>query len=76
MPKAELPFVPLGMSREQAAAYIGIGATKFDELVRDRRMPRPKKIDGRKVWNRIEIEIAFAELPTDQGGDKWDKAFA
>lgn len=56
---------PLGLSREDAAHYIGISATKFDQLVADRRMPRPKRIDGRVVWDRRAIEAAFTELPDD-----------
>jgi hypothetical protein len=33
----------------QAAEYIGIGARKFDEMVSDGRMPKPKWIDCRIV---------------------------
>ena len=64
---ASLP--PRGLSREEAAAYVGIGATKFDEMVVDGRMPRPKRIDGRKVWDRLRLDTAFAALPTDGGAD-------
>jgi excisionase family DNA binding protein len=31
------------MSRDEAARYVGVGATKFDEMVQDGRMPRPKR---------------------------------
>ncbi len=41
--------LPRGLSRPQAAEYVGVGSTKFDELVGDGRMPRPKRIDGRKI---------------------------
>ena len=41
------PIPRRGLSRDEAAMYIGISASKFDELVRDRRMPAPKRIDGR-----------------------------
>ncbi len=57
---------PIGLSREVAAAYIDLSPAKFDELVRDGRMPRPKQIDGRRVWSRVAIEKAFYALP---GGD-------
>jgi hypothetical protein len=53
------------MSREGAARYIGVGTTKFDEMVADRRMPRPKRIDGRVVWDRIKLDTAFTDLPDD-----------
>ena len=46
------PIPRRGLSREEAAMYLGISASKFDELVRDGRMPSPKRIDGRKIWER------------------------
>src|SRR5215475_14227879 len=48
-----VPYAPRGLSREEAARYVGVGTTKFDELVKDGRMPKPKRIDGRVVWDRI-----------------------
>lgn len=42
-----LSLAPRDFSRVQAAEYIGVGVTKFDEMVDDGRMPRPKRIDGR-----------------------------
>ena len=60
-----LSYAPRGMSREEAARYIGVGTTKFDEMVSDRRMPKPKKIDGRVVWDRIAIDAAFTDLPSE-----------
>lgn len=51
-----------GFNRMEAAAYIGISPTKFDQLVADGRMPRPKQIDGRKVWDVCELDPAFEEL--------------
>jgi predicted DNA-binding transcriptional regulator AlpA len=60
-----LSYPPRGLSREEAARYVGVGPTKFDELVRDRRMPRPKRIDGRVVWDRLALDAAFSDLPSD-----------
>ena len=57
--------LPRGLSREQAAAYIGVGVTTFDAMVADGRMPKPRRINGRKVWDRIELDLYFAELPHD-----------
>ena len=56
---------PIGLSRETAAAFIDVSPTKFDEMVRDGRMPKPKQIDARRVWSRVSIEKAFARLPGD-----------
>ncbi|MEQ8445762.1 MAG: hypothetical protein RIB57_07755 [Pelagibacterium sp.] len=65
---------PIGLSREGAAAYIDVSPTKFDQMVADGRMPKPKKIDARRVWDRSKIERAFAALPGDDDDleiDKW-----
>jgi predicted DNA-binding transcriptional regulator AlpA len=53
---------PRGLSRAQAAEYVGIGCSKFDEMVNDGRMPRPKRIDSRCVWDRVQLDEAFAAL--------------
>ena len=60
-----IAYPPRGLSREEAARYIGVGASKFDEMVKDRRMPRPKRIDGRVVWDRLALDAAFSDLPSD-----------
>ena len=68
-------YPPMGLSREEAARYIGIGSTKFDQLVKDGRMPRPKRIDGRKIWIRTRLDAAVNELPEDgDGGNAIDEA--
>ena len=61
---------PRGFSREQTAEYIGVSATKFDQMVADGRMPKPKRIDGRVVWDRLQLDSAFAALP--DGNDRDD----
>jgi hypothetical protein len=70
-----LSLASRGLSRVQAAEYIGVGVTKFDEMVDDGRMPKPKpkRIDGRVIWDRIKLDAAFAALE-DAAGPKneWD----
>jgi len=56
-------YPPRGLNREEAARYIGVGTTKFDELVRDGRMPQGKRVDGRVVWDRYKIDASFTDLP-------------
>ncbi|MEA3534253.1 hypothetical protein [Rhizobium sp. CC-YZS058] len=58
-------YAPRGLSREEAARYIGVGTTKFDEMVSDRRMPKPKRVDGRTIWDRIALDAAFSDLPSE-----------
>jgi predicted DNA-binding transcriptional regulator AlpA len=54
---------PRGLSREVAAAYIGVSPPTFDSLVREGKMPRPFEIGTRRIWDRVEIDVAFAALP-------------
>lgn len=66
-------LAPRGLSRLQAAEYVGIGATKFDDMVSDGRMPRPKRIDGRVVWDRVKLDEAFEALDDEAGrNNEWD----
>lgn len=62
---------PRGLSRVQAAAYIGVSPTLFDEMVRDKRMPKPKHINARVVWDRFELDEAFAALSDVELSDEW-----
>lgn len=57
-----------GLRREEAAAYLGFSARKFDELVADGRMPKPKRADGVVVWDIRRLDFAFDSLP-DDGND-------
>jgi predicted DNA-binding transcriptional regulator AlpA len=63
---------PRGLSRTEAAFYIGVSPTLFDQLVADGRMPQPKRINSRKVWDRLKIDQRFAALPGDDDGDDQD----
>lgn len=74
--RTRLPVQPRGLQREVAAAYIGLSATKFDELVKDGRMPLPRRIDGRIVWDRLELDDAFSALPHEGevvADNPWDR---
>jgi predicted DNA-binding transcriptional regulator AlpA len=66
---------PRGLSRVQAAEYVGISPTLFDEMVKDGRMPRPKRINSRVVWDVRQLDMAFSALPND-GADRTDDVWA
>jgi excisionase family DNA binding protein len=73
--RIERPIPRRGLSRVEAATYLGISPSKFDELVRDGRMPAPKRIDGRKIWDIHSLDIAFDALPSENeksGVTTWD----
>jgi predicted DNA-binding transcriptional regulator AlpA len=62
-----LPYgvLPRLLNREASAQYMGISASKFDELVRDGRAPRPKRLDGRVLWDRVRLDAAIDAIPED-----------
>jgi len=60
---------PRGLSRDQSAAYVGVGVTKFNEMVEDGRMPPPKHVDGRVIWDRYLLDQSFEQLDTDDTDD-------
>ena len=64
-------LAPRGLSRAQAAAYIGVSASLFDEMVKDGRMPKPTQINARRVWDRYKLDEAFATLPDEREKDEW-----
>lgn len=69
-------LAPRGLSRAQAAAYIGTGTTLFDEMVLDGRMPQPKIINSRTIWDRAKLDEAFSVLPDRDGeaaSNPWDR---
>ena len=71
-----LSYPPRGMSRDEAARYIGVGVTKFDEMVADGRMPKPKRVDGRVIWDRLRVEAAFTDLPDEKKVNPLDRMLA
>lgn len=61
---------PRGLNRVEAAAYIGVSPSMFDLMVKDGRMPGPKRINGRVVWDRQKVDSYFAALPDEDGDQK------
>lgn len=74
---ARLP-IRRGLGEAEAALYIGLGASKFRELVQDGTMPRPRLIGNRRVWDIDDIDAAFRALPvegeTQQDWNPWHDA--
>jgi predicted DNA-binding transcriptional regulator AlpA len=67
------PVPRRGLSRDEAAMYIGISAAKFDAMVTDGRMPAPIRVDARKVWDIRSLDLAFDALSQDNPApNSWD----
>ena len=60
---------PRGLSRLAAAAYVGIGGTLFDQMVTAGKLPKPFRIEGRVLWDRVRLDAAIDELQDDQAPD-------
>ena len=69
---------PRGLSRVEAAAYIGISPSLFDMMISDGRMPGPKRINSRVVWDKIKLDLAFDALRDDDASplNPWDEVAA
>lgn len=67
-----------GLSRIEAALYLGISPSKFDKLRKDGRVPPARLIDGRKVWDLKELDFAFEAFPLESndtaGNEDWTAA--
>jgi predicted DNA-binding transcriptional regulator AlpA len=60
-----LAYPPRGMRADRAAAYVGMSKSMFLQLVEDGSMPRPKRKRGMTIWDRVELDEAFANLDDD-----------
>ena len=47
------------MSKEQACNYLNLSRSRFDDLVRERKIPRGKKVTGYKElrWYQDELDL-------------------
>jgi predicted DNA-binding transcriptional regulator AlpA len=69
------PVPRRGLSRDESAMYVGVSPTTFDKLVADGRMPQPRRIDSRKVWDIRSLDLHFDALPI-QGADASQNSWA
>jgi predicted DNA-binding transcriptional regulator AlpA len=67
-------YPPPGLSRDEAARYIGVGTTLFDRLVWERRMPKPIRIGKRVIWDRLRLDAAFSDLGEEESDNILDRA--
>jgi predicted DNA-binding transcriptional regulator AlpA len=63
MEKRSYIIMPRLLSRPEAAHYVGVGTTLFDDLVQKNIMPKAKAMGERRVlWDRQELDKAIDEL--------------
>ena len=75
----QLAYPPRGMRIARAAAYAGMSEQSFLDLVKDGVMPKPVKVKGMTIWDRLEIDHAFERLKNDDrepgGRNPWDQVW-
>ena len=50
-----------GLRREAAARYVRVSTGKFDECVRDGRMPQPFRIDACVIWDLRRLDARLVK---------------
>lgn len=63
-----------GLRREEAAKYVGISPSMFDQMVKQGRLPKPEKFGTASVWDmRMLGQQAFGDDPSPGANDnEWD----
>jgi predicted DNA-binding transcriptional regulator AlpA len=70
-------LAPRLINREAAAAYVCVSPNTFDEMVKDKRMPRPKRLGGRRIaWDVRELDVAVDQLPVETGHVATDETWS
>jgi hypothetical protein len=42
-------------------------------MVADGRMPKPKRVDGRVIWDRLRLDAAFSDLSEEKATNPLDR---
>jgi predicted DNA-binding transcriptional regulator AlpA len=61
-----------GLSRQEAALYIGVSPSLFGDLVKSGEMPKPIRIKRRTVWDRRQLDECFEAL-SEPDENPWDE---
>jgi hypothetical protein len=59
-----------GLDESESAVYLSLSPSFFRKLVTNGRMPRPRLIGERRIWDVEELDLAFKALPREGGEDR------
>jgi predicted DNA-binding transcriptional regulator AlpA len=61
-----------GLNHQEAAIYVGVSPSLFDDLVKSGEMPKPLRINRRTVWDNHQLDECFDALfaPDDNPADE------
>jgi predicted DNA-binding transcriptional regulator AlpA len=66
-----IAYPPRAFRADRAASYLGgMSTSKFLSLVEQGKLPKPVKIDGMTMWDRLELDAAFDRLKTEEAERK------
>jgi excisionase family DNA binding protein len=51
-----LSYPPRALRVDRAAAYLSMSTTLFERLVKEGRLPKPKKLGGYVFWDRLALD--------------------
>jgi predicted DNA-binding transcriptional regulator AlpA len=63
----ELAYPPRAMRADRAAAYLSMSRSAFLELVDAGTLPKPTRVGGIVLWDRLALDVAFEELAAAEG---------
>lgn len=55
-------LAPIGLRRKTAAQFMGVSETTFDKMIVDGLVPSGKRIYGRRLWDRRDLEASLAAI--------------
>ena len=58
-----------GLDESEFAVYLSLSPSFFRKLIAEGRMPRPRLVGGRRIWDVEELDLAFKALPREGGDD-------
>ena len=61
-----------GLDEREAAVYLSLSPSFFRRLVALNRMPRPRVVGARRIWDIDELDRAFLSLPREAGTGEAD----
>lgn len=59
-------YPPRGLDLAAAARYVGLDPSAFLALVKDGKLPRPRRLGDAEVWDRLALDTAFDAIPADE----------
>lgn len=61
-----------GLTRNEAAHYIGVSGSTFDKLVEQKVMPKPIKAFARAIWDLQALDDAFEVFAASNDENPWN----